>query len=157
MPHLQAFGEEALQQGAIAVAPSVNPVTDNADTSMFQSPGIAYYINDRFVIRSLRCCLLQPIPGVVFQTSDSSVRQMLLLADFSTDHSVHYNRWTTTAHACMHDLTCTQESWPWASCSCMQRCLIYTLRSSCKDHYMCNCSPRPNSVLHHKLMVQDYI
>lgn len=38
--------------------------------------------------------------GVVFHTNDSSVRQMLMLADFSTEHS---NSWTTTAHACMHD------------------------------------------------------
>ena len=48
---LQAFGEEALQQGAIAVTPSVDPVTDNAGATqaLFESPGIAYYINDRSV------------------------------------------------------------------------------------------------------------
>ena len=47
---LQGFAQEAMQHGAVAVAPSVDPVTYNAGTTQaaFEVPDIVYYINDRF-------------------------------------------------------------------------------------------------------------
>lgn len=49
MAMLQDFAQEATQHNAVAVAPSMDPVTYNAGTTQaaFAVPDIAYYINDR--------------------------------------------------------------------------------------------------------------